>query len=104
MKGKKDKGKEMDEVKDTKGPEDIASRAELKAFLTGIRDRVGKDVPPVYAMSALNHVLCKQEIYDLMDAACRELLQEIWVQLSQNGFQIHRPPILFGDGEAIVVK
>ncbi|MFN4896848.1 MAG: hypothetical protein ACK5GN_06290 [Pseudomonadota bacterium] len=79
----------------------ISTRADLLAFVSDVRDRLLKDeAAPIFAMAAMQQVMTLDAIYDLLDKEIKEILQEIWVKLSQHGFHLRRPPLLFGDGEA----
>jgi hypothetical protein len=60
------------------------------------------EAAPIFAMAAMNQVMSLDAIYDLLDKQNKEILQEIWVKLSQSGFHLRKPPLLFGDGEAVV--
>lgn len=102
MKKKETKGKEMEEaMKDGSELSTISNKAELKAFITDVRDRLLKDqAAPIFAMAAMQQVMNLDTIYDLLDNQNKEILQEIWVKLSQSGFNLRKPPLLFGDAEA----
>jgi len=104
MKNKKDtKSKEAAEA--TKEAVSISSKAELRTFITDVHDRLMKDqAAPIFAMSAMQQVMSLDNIYDLLDGQNKEILQEIWVKLSQAGLNLRRPPLLFGDGEAAPAK
>lgn len=79
----------------------ISTKAELCAFVTDVRDKLLKDeAAPIFAMTAMNQVMSLDSIYELLDKETKEILQEIWVKLSQSGFHLRKPPLLFGDGEA----
>ena len=79
----------------------IASKDELFSFITEVRDKLLKDeAAPIFAMAAMNQVMSLDAIYDLLDKDNREVLQEIWVKLSQSGFHLRKPPLLFGDGDS----
>ena len=102
MKGKKEsKSKEVpSETVEKESFQAITSRAELKSFISNVRDHlVDNSAPPLFGMTAFNYVLSLPELYDLMDSGAKETLQEIWVKLSQAGLQLKKPPILFGDGD-----
>ncbi len=80
----------------------IATRADLLAFVSDVRDKLLKDdAAPIFAMAAMQQVMNLDAIYDLLDKEIKEILQEIWVKLSQQGFHLRKPPLLFGDGEAV---
>lgn len=82
----------------------ISTRAELLAFVSDVRDKLLKDeAAPIFAMAAMQQVMTLDAIYDLLDKEIKEILQEIWVKLSQSGFHLRKPPLLFGDGEAVGV-
>jgi hypothetical protein len=100
-KTKSTKSRESEIEAEVEAPPSIETKAELKSFLTSVRDQLmAGSAPAIFAMSAMNHVLQLPVIYDLMDTANKEILQEIWVKLSQGGLQIRKPPALFSDGEA----
>lgn len=102
MKKKETKSKETEEVmKDGSELSTISNKAELKVFITDVRDRLLKDqAAPIFAMAAMQQVMNLDTIYDLLDNQNKEILQEIWVKLSQSGFNLRKPPLLFGDAEA----
>ncbi|MFO0415936.1 MAG: hypothetical protein ACK5Y6_01490 [Pseudomonadota bacterium] len=78
----------------------ITTKADLCAFITDVRDKLLKDeAAPIFAMSAMQQVMSLDAIYDLLDKDNKEILQEIWVKLSQSGFHLRKPPLLFGDAE-----
>jgi hypothetical protein len=102
MKKKEAKSKEAEEtMKDGSELSQITNKGELKAFITDVRDRLLKDqAAPIFAMAAMQQVMNLDTIYDLLDNQNKEILQEIWVKLSQSGFNLRKPPLLFGDAEA----
>ena len=80
----------------------ISTKEELRSFVTDVRDRLLKEeAAPIFAMSAMQQVMSLDSIYELLDKEIKEMLQEIWVKLSQSGFHLRKPPLLFGDGEAV---
>lgn len=103
MKGKKDtKAKEHDTSdKEIKEIAQITTKADLKAFITEVHEKVLKEqAAPIFAMAAMQQILTLEKIYDLLDSQSKEILQEIWVKLSQSGFHLRKPPLLFGESEA----
>lgn len=83
----------------------ISSKAELRTFITDVHERLMKDqAAPIFAMSAMQQVMSLDNIYDLLDPQNKEILQEIWVKLSQSGLHLRRPPLLFSDSEAAAAK
>ena len=103
MTGKKDKkAKEQDTTaKEVKEVSQITTKADLKAFITEVHDKVLKDqAAPIFAMAAMQQVMSLENVYDLLDSQSKEILQEIWVKLSQSGFHLRKPPLLFGESEA----
>lgn len=103
MKGKKDpKAKEQDAGgKESKELSKIGTKADLKAFITEVHDKMLKEqAAPIFAMSAMQQIMSLDNIYDLLDNQSKEILQEIWVKLQQSGFHLRKPPLLFGEGEA----
>jgi hypothetical protein len=102
MKKKETKVKETEEaMKEGAELSQITTKAELKAFITDVRDRLLKEqAAPIFAMAAMQQVMSLDSIYELMDGPSKEILQEIWVKLSQSGFHLRKPPLLFGDAEA----
>lgn len=102
MKGKKEtKVKEQEGgAKDFKEISHISTKAELKAFVAEVQEKVLQDrAAPIFAMSAMQQIMSLENIIDLLDNQTKESLQEIWVKLSQSGFHLRKPPLLFGDGE-----
>lgn len=80
----------------------IVTREELKAYAMEVRDRLLKEeAAPIFAMVAMQQVMSLDAIYDLMDKEIKEILQEIWVRLSQSGFHLNKPPLLFGDADIV---
>jgi hypothetical protein len=80
----------------------ISTRADLLAFISDVRDKLLKEeAAPIFAMTAMQQVMSLDAIYDLLDKETKEILQEIWVKLAQSGFHLRKPPLLFGDGEAV---
>lgn len=97
--------KPVKEVKDeVKVDAEPTSAADLKTFLTAVRDKMTDDVaPPIYVLSALNHVMNLPKIYELLDNDNKEIARDIWLRLKQAGVQVKNPPLLFGpqeDGKA----
>jgi hypothetical protein len=83
----------------------ITSKNDLRVFITDVRDRVLKDdAAAIFAMAAMQQVMSLDSIYDIMDKENKEILQEIWVKLSQSGLHLRKPPLLFGDGEMVAAK
>ena len=99
MKTKKEaKSKEGTEA--VKSGLSISTKAELRSFITDVHERILKDqAAPIFAMAAMQQVMSLDNIYDLLDNQNKEVLQEIWVKLSQSGLNLRRPPLLFGDSE-----
>jgi hypothetical protein len=104
---KKKKEAKSEDVATTASPSgavanQISTRADLLAFVSDVRDKLLKDeAAPIFAMAAMQQVMTLDAIYDLLDKEIKEILQEIWVKLSQSGFHLRKPPLLFGDGEAV---
>lgn len=81
----------------------ISTRAELLSFVSDVRDKLLKDeAAPIFAMVAMQQVMTLDTIYDLLDKEIKEILQEIWVKLSQSGFHLRKPPLIFGDAEGVI--
>ena len=102
MKKKETKIKEQsDPVKEPREISHISTKADLKEFITEVHEKVLKEqAAPIFAMTAMQQVMSSENIYDLLDSQSKEILQEIWVKLSQSGFHLRRPPLLFGESEA----
>jgi len=85
-------------------PNDVTTKEELRDFLLNIRDKLAdRAAAPVYALSALNHIMNKPVIYELLDKENKEIARDIWLRLKQSGFQLKNPPLLFGaDGEDVL--
>jgi len=83
----------------------IGNKADLRVFISDVHDRLLKEqAAPIFAMAAMQQVMSLDNIYDLLDNQNKEILQEIWVKLSQSGFHLRRPPLLFGDGDGASAK
>lgn len=104
MKGKKEakpKSENTAVVEDNFGK--ISTKGDLKNFLMGIRDKMTDNVAaPVYAMSAMNHLLGMSEIYALLDNENKEIARDIWLRLKQSGLQLRNPPLLFGAEDGVM--
>jgi hypothetical protein len=103
MKAKKDpKAKEQDNGgKESKEMPRIATKTDLKAFITEVHEKLLKEqAAPIFAMAAMQQIMSLDTIYDLLDSQSKEILQEIWVKLQQSGFHLRKPPLLFGESEA----
>jgi len=103
MKAKKEtKAKDQDNGgKELKEVAQITTKADLKAFITEVHEKMLKEqAAPIFAMSAMQQIMSLENIYDLLDSQSKEILQEIWVKLSQSGFHLRKPPLLFGESEA----
>lgn len=78
------------------GIDKITTVAELKSYLSAVRDRMEDGTgASIYAMSAVNYVFSLEKIYDLLDSENRTTLKEIWLRLKQSGVQVRNPPLLF---------
>jgi hypothetical protein len=81
-------------------PQEIKTKAHLKAFLNNIRDRITDNgAAPIYAMSAMNHVMTLPAIYDLLDNENKEIARDIWLRIKQSGLQVRMPSLLFSADE-----
>ncbi|MDC0357635.1 hypothetical protein OAO01_02385 [Oligoflexia bacterium] len=81
----------------------VATKADLKGFLLNIRDRMTEEIAaPIYASSAMNHILTLPNIYDVLDEENKEIARDIWLRLKQAGIQIKTPPMLFGAEEEVL--
>lgn len=81
----------------TNNPTSIGSTAELKNFLIALQDKMNGDAAPIFAVSAMNHVLSLPDIYNYLDTESRELMRAIWLKLKSSGATLRQPPLLFGD-------
>jgi len=80
----------------------IATKADLRTFITDVRDRLLKDqAAPIFAMSAMQQVMSLDSIYDLMDKDNKEILQEIWVKLHQSGLPLEEATASFWRGRGV---
>ena len=105
MKNKKETKSKESATEALKEASQIGSKADLRAFITDVHERLMKEqAAPIFAMAAMQQVMSLDNIYDLLDSQNKEILQEIWVKLSQSGLHLRRPPLLFGDGEAAAAK
>lgn len=81
-------------------PQEIKTKAHLKAFLNNIRDRIADNgAAPIYAMSAMNHVMTLPVVYDLLDNENKEIARDIWLRIKQSGLQVRMPSLLFSQDE-----
>jgi hypothetical protein len=104
---KEKKTKEVEEIveKVEKSYQPITTKADLKAFATAVRDGLLKEeAAPIFAMAAMKQILSHDDIYNLMDNPIKEILQEIWVKLTQSGLHVRKPPMLFSESEVIASK
>lgn len=84
-----------------KTPEDIVTELvtpqDLKTFLTQVRQKMIEEAsPPIYTMAAINLVLNRPDIYQLMTPESEEIARDIWTRLKHRGIQVRNPPLLFG--------
>ena len=80
----------------------IKTKADLKAFLQNIRDKMTEEVAaPLFAASAMNHVLNLENVYDLLGKENKEIARDIWLRLKQSGLQLRNPSLLFTADEAV---
>lgn len=84
-----------------KAPEELVSELktaqDLKTFLVQVRQKLLEDVaPPVYTLAAMNLVLNRSDIYQLMSPEAEEVAKDIWTRLKNRGIQLRNPPLLFG--------
>ena len=78
------------------GIEKITTSAELKSYLTSVRDRMEDGSgAAIYALGAVNYVFSLEKLYEFLDSENRTLLKEIWLRLKQSGIQVRNPPLLF---------
>ena len=99
-KGQRAKGTEESMTENIKDS-GISTKAELTSFIRDVRDKLLKEqAPAIFAMSAMQYVMNLDDIHGMMDTEIKEILQEIWVKLSQSGFHLRKPPLLFADSEA----
>lgn len=77
---------------------EITSNAELKTFLQSLLDRMEEgQVAPIFAFSAINHLLSKSELFSLFCPESKELARDIWLRIKQSGLQVRNPAFLFGN-------
>ena len=82
--------------------DEIRNKSDLKNFLLSIRDKMAEDTAaPVYALTALNHIMGLPAIYSYLDDDNKELARDIWLRIKQAGFQVKNPPLLFSEEEAV---
>lgn len=74
----------------------ISTKAELNAFLLSIRDKIeDESAAPLFAISALQYVMNRPNIYDLLDNENREIARDVWLRVKKAGVQLKEPPMLF---------
>ncbi len=80
----------------------IKSKADLKAFLLNVRDKLADETAaPIYAVSALNCVMSDPGVYALLNKENKELARDIWLRIKQAGFHMENPRLLFDAEEEI---
>ena len=95
-KAKKDTKKIKTAPPEVESPAGITSKEELKTFLQRVKDKMeDSQAAPLYAATAMNHVLNLSNISDLLDNENRELARDVWLRIKQAGMQVRNPPILF---------
>ena len=73
----------------------LKSAKDLKSFLQDVKQQLeSEEIAPVYALTALNHVMTLENVYDLLDNPNKKLAREIWTSLKAAGLQLENPPIL----------
>ena len=101
---KASKAKGAKEVEEAAMTSAIVTKADLKTFLLNIRDKMTEHTAaPIYAASAMNHILSMSDIYDLLDKTNKEIARDIWLRLKQAGLQMRNPPLLFSGDEDVAV-
>ncbi|RMG39757.1 MAG: hypothetical protein D6719_12570 [Candidatus Dadabacteria bacterium] len=82
--------------------EGFSTKADLKAFLMDVRDKMTDgSAPPVYAVTAMNFVMNQPNIYELLDKTNKEICRDIWLRIAQAGFHLKAPPMLFSADEQV---
>lgn len=95
-KTKKESKKTKIAAPEIESPAGITTKEELKTFLLRVKDKMDdSQAAPLYASTAMNHVLNLANILDLLDNENRELARDIWLRIKQAGMQVRNPPILF---------
>jgi hypothetical protein len=76
---------------------ELKSPQDLRQFLSQVRQKMGEDAsPPIYTLAAMNLVLNRPDIYELLSPEAEEIARDIWIRLKNRGIQLRNPPILFG--------
>lgn len=95
------KSKKKDSKKEDTHVE-FATKGDLKSFLMNIRDKMTEGVAaPVYAVSAINHILSTPGVDDLLNKENKEIARDIWLRIKQSGFQLRNPILLFSPEEEL---
>ena len=105
QKTKKAKGNGIQDTNvDQSAAGEITTNAALKTFLQSLLDRMEDgQVAPIFAFSAINHLLSKSEFLPLFCTETKELARDIWLRVKQSGMQVRNPVFLFGtEAEAAV--
>jgi hypothetical protein len=83
----------------------IKTKADLKAFLLNVRDRMTDETAaPIYAVTAINAVLGNENAYELLNKENKEIARDIWLRIRQSGFHMDNPRMLFGEDEEVGVS
>ncbi len=79
---------------------ELKTQQDLKTFLTQVRQKMIEEAsPPIYTLAAINLVLNRADIYELMTPESEEIAKDIWTRLKNRGIQVRNPPLLFGTEE-----
>ena len=100
MKGKNDSAKKESSTATTqsRGPDEITSKTDLRQFLTALKARMeGREIAPVYAFNAMQHIFNLPDVSALLDQENQDLAKAVWLKLKQAGVQLDNPPLLFPD-------
>jgi hypothetical protein len=82
----------------------ISSKAELKTFLTLIKERIeDESAAPIYVVSAMNYALNTPEVYGFLDQENKELARDIWLRIVQSGLHVRVPSMLFSAEEEAAI-
>ncbi|MCB0310903.1 MAG: hypothetical protein KDD42_06700 [Bdellovibrionales bacterium] len=100
MTSKKGNSKKANVAADGHDLDSIKNKAELKDFLTTVRDKMSVNAAPaVHVLAAMQYVFELSNIYDLLDKNNKELARDIWLRLRKAGVQLKSPAILFSAEE-----
>jgi len=77
------------------------SSEKIDSFLTEIESKMAEsNDSTTYVMLAMNHMLRDSQFPKFLDATSKQRIATIWDKISLSGFELNKPPIIFGVPES----